>query len=915
MTQSLICRALLVACSEYGSDPNLPPLPKTKNDVAALATALRTHCSFADINILENAPSQTVRVEVQRFLSDFVTGEFRLLYFAGHGVRDAHGEFFLALNDSDSTISGTGISGTQLRGFASKGCDKQLLLFDCCNAASVISEAGRDGTDIQRESARIEDFAAPPENNNPVSIDGYGRWVLAASRRVQRAFDQRADGAEIDNGVFTHSLVEGLGSHEAADASHGFVTVDSLYRFIHTRVKAATDGKQEPAFGLLGDTTGTVRLSQPQAPAQPIPAALNTRLSGNDNQQRVIAVTELRLGVESEEPWAEHALARLRQIAAGDDYRPAEREAQLALGMLGETDSTGGEGEPQTKPPRVKWPAIAAAVAALSVGGYWVLDREPEPRWAQDVAHVETLVQEGDLEAAQHQLERATLLPSVERQRLQREIDAETQNLERAKAELEEREKQATAERQAVKTRMRIDAWLQSGDVSAAQEHLDQNTTLSGTDRQRLQTAIEIEKQRKKVAAQLVAKARAEAKAAAERTTAAQRLATEKQQRVDSLLAEASDRLSRKRYSKPAGQSALDSYRAVLAIAPDNSAAQRGIDSVFDYYRQQAEDALVAGRLDSAQAHLDRLAAIAPEHVALAPLQRRLQRFFEDKASTPRLAYEPDMVNIPAGRFDMGCLNDDGNCDDDEKPVRKGVKVAAFRMAKTETTVAQFRAFVDDTNYKTDAETDAGGKEGCWAFKSGEGGEYRAGYSWRSPGYDQGEKHPVLCVSHHDALAYIKWLNRKTKKVYRLPTEAQWEYAARATSSDKYSFGSDPDKLCRHGNVADKTPSPAGSSWSEHADCSDEYWFTAPVASFQANKYGLHDLHGNVWEWTCSSYQSTYNGAEEKCADDGAADKRVLRGGSWNIKPQSLRSATRYRYYPAYRFFNVGFRVAQDTSR
>ncbi|OAI13787.1 MULTISPECIES: SUMF1/EgtB/PvdO family nonheme iron enzyme [Methylomonas] len=258
----------------------------------------------------------------------------------------------------------------------------------------------------------------------------------------------------------------------------------------------------------------------------------------------------------------------------------------------------------------------------------------------------------------------------------------------------------------------------------------------------------------------------------------------------------------------------------------------------------------------------------------------------------------PDMVNIPAGDFWMGSADNEPNADKDEKPRHK-VHVEAFRLAKYEVSRAEFEAFVEATGHVTGECNAWDGKQ--WVSK--------AGSSWRQPGFEQSGDHPVVCVSHDDAQAYIRWLNQQTGFTYRLPIEAEWEYAARAGASTTYPWGSDVDDACYYANVADLT-SKKTLNWDPVVSCADGYVYTAPRGRLRANGFGLHDISGNVWEWTCSVYtENGYDGSEKRCVGTG---RRVIRGGSWNYGPVNLRSANRNGSNPDNRFSGLGFRLAQD---
>lgn len=173
-------------------------------------------------------------------------------------------------------------------------------------------------------------------------------------------------------------------------------------------------------------------------------------------------------------------------------------------------------------------------------------------------------------------------------------------------------------------------------------------------------------------------------------------------------------------------------------------------------------------------------------------------------------------------------------------------------------------------------------------------------------------------MSWEDAKAFAAWLSRKTGRNYRLLTEAEWEYAARAGSSTARPWGEDPNQACTHANVGDlarsRIVSPGkGKRWARFHDCDDRYGYTAPVESYTANRFGLYDMLGNVWEWTEDCWNESYAGAPP----DGSAwltgdcARRVVRGASWRLNPRSARSANRCRIIAGSRYVNFDFRLAR----
>ena len=281
------------------------------------------------------------------------------------------------------------------------------------------------------------------------------------------------------------------------------------------------------------------------------------------------------------------------------------------------------------------------------------------------------------------------------------------------------------------------------------------------------------------------------------------------------------------------------------------------------------------------------------------------------------------LVLIPAGTFTMGSTEADikavlAKWPDakeewfaDEKPAHKVMLSKAFHMGKHEVTVGQFRRFVEAAGYKTDAEKGTGFK-GAFVVADGKA-KLAEDASWRNPYFKQTDDHPVVCVSWNDARAFVDWLNASDKakpagSTYRLPTEAQWEYACRAGTTSWYQWGDDPDKGKGWCNARDLT---AKKTFSDRTvfNWDDGFVYTAPVGSFKANGFGLHDMHGNAVEW-CEDWYGPYQGGDQTDPSGAASSEvRVLRGGSWYSGPGVLRSAIRFWYRPGDRVTDLGFRV------
>ena len=279
----------------------------------------------------------------------------------------------------------------------------------------------------------------------------------------------------------------------------------------------------------------------------------------------------------------------------------------------------------------------------------------------------------------------------------------------------------------------------------------------------------------------------------------------------------------------------------------------------------------------------------------------------------------PAMVRIPAGRFTMGAKAQENNREKVpakwakwSSPQRDMTIANAFWIGKYPVTRAEFGLFATDTGREP--------PERAWTYERNDKGEFeyteREGRNWRNPGFAQTDQDSVTCVSHDDAVAYIEWLNDRTNGGYRLPSEAEWEYAARAGTETARFWGDGRDAACRFANVADAALVQAMNAIFDperYFPGDDGFAFTAPVGSFLPNPFGLYDMLGNVWEW-CADFWTEHLG---DIPDGGAPNttgdsiRRSLRGGSWNINPRGLRAARRDWDDTGLRFASTGFRVAR----
>jgi formylglycine-generating enzyme required for sulfatase activity len=272
----------------------------------------------------------------------------------------------------------------------------------------------------------------------------------------------------------------------------------------------------------------------------------------------------------------------------------------------------------------------------------------------------------------------------------------------------------------------------------------------------------------------------------------------------------------------------------------------------------------------------------------------------------------PEMVMVPAGEVLMGSNRSDidrGIAAANEGPQHKAVVKQPIAVGRFEVTRDQYAAFVKASGYKSD--------ERCYTFEHNVPQE-RDNRSFLNPGFVQDGNHPVVCVSWLNAKAYVAWLSQTTGKSYRLLSEAEYEYAARAGDASRYGFGNNPADICKFANGADLSAKVAGLPGdAPYMNCQDGYPFTAPVGSFAANAFGLHDLIGNVWEWTEDCFYGDYATAKLDGAarSEAGCSSRAVRGGDWFSTEASLRPAARAKANFDAHHDDIGFRVARVLDR
>ena len=315
--------------------------------------------------------------------------------------------------------------------------------------------------------------------------------------------------------------------------------------------------------------------------------------------------------------------------------------------------------------------------------------------------------------------------------------------------------------------------------------------------------------------------------------------------------------------------------------------AERLRQAKIELYMRKFEETMEEEALDKAGVYVDSLNVFNVGESVLSELKVRLSKAREHAVggSFRDCANCPEMVVVPSGSFMMGSPGGESGRYVNEGP-RHRVRIGyRFAVGVYEVTFGEW-----------DACASAGG---C------------GGYRPDDRGWGRGNR-PVMNVSWNDAQGYVRWLSERTRERYRLLSESEWEYVSRAGTTAARYWGESSREQCHYGNGADETARRHESGWTV-APCDDGYYRTSPAGNYEPNAFGLHDVLGNVWEWTQDCWNDSYAGApaDGSAWGRGACANRVLRGGSWLSTPRFLRSADRNRNTAGTRDSIIGFRVAR----
>lgn len=445
--------------------------------------------------------------------------------------------------------------------------------------------------------------------------------------------------------------------------------------------------------------------------------------------------------------------------------------------------------------------------------------------------------------------------------------------------------------------------------------------------------------------------------------------------KVRPLLGAAASQLQEGKANLPQGDSALDTYRQVLQLDPDNAVAEQGITQVQRAVLDKALAAVAQNDFAGADAALAEAATIQPESQALQDTRGRVEGMrrqsatamlaqarsaldagnlelaqqlatkaqqvsadlagiddFNERLTNARLyaSYKPGqvfadrfvdstgqappMVVVPTGTFMMGSADNERGHDANESPQHEVQVAKGFAMGRSSVTIGQFRDFVRASGYVPQSQSLQGGSiydEMSGGLRDDSSATWQDDYAGK-PGQD---RLPVVNVSWNDAKAYADWLSQRTGKKYRLSSEAEFEYALRGGTKTRYWWGDDAPT----GHIENLTGagdrSNSGRRWSNaFAGYKDGYWGPAPVMAFTPNAFGLYDMGGNVSEWVGDCWHDNYIRAPrsaEAWVNPGCS-RRVVRGGSWGSAPDMVRSAYRQGAAADLRSARVGFRIVRE---
>jgi formylglycine-generating enzyme required for sulfatase activity len=929
--------ALLIGNSTFRHE-ELARLSAPANDVRELAALLenpaigefRTELKL-DVGLVD------ARKAIKRLFEDRHPDDLVLFYYSGHGLLDARGRFYLAMTETDPADPDAGsIDETWLRGvFDESRSRRQVAILDCCHSGAL----------IPGEPARKDASASPILTERTLDPSGHGRFIMAATTATTSAFEQEG------RSLYTRHLVEGLKDGGAAPRSPE-VTVFDLHAFVKRRVAETAPESMRPQLwqdARLNPDAQHLAIARNPRPRPKLPDEAITKLWSKDPEDVELASFRLMELAQPGAPLAEDARRVLAERLNAADTLTYTLGARIA-GFIGAVASAPqAEATQRAVAAETQIASMAQDYAALAQRLEAEMAHAAEAAKAHDRS-METLKRRLDETAQAHPRERyhvalgsflaaavalfllagawsSGLLrfgeaPSIlrlewERDDLAAQLAAQQEAAVKANADLQ----------QVTEARDALSAQLAAQQAAAVKANADLQQVTEARDALSAQLAAQqaaavkanadlqqVTEARDALSAQLAAQQEAAVKANADlqqvteaRDALSAQLAAQQEAAVKAnadlrkMTGERDDLASRLKQQEEAAGSARDSLRQMTdqkdelterlaeqekAVASAEMREAQGLLATLGLYDGvndgvlglKTEAALLAFQLDSALPQSGRLdpatlaalrsAATGTSSVEPFRCTGRSVDICAEGSSFVEMGGLPEMIVIPAGKLKMGSpVTESGHSPDEGQPPE--ISIARFALARSEVTFDEWDACVADG--------------GC------------DGHVPQDFGFGRGA-HPVVDVSWDQARSYIDWLNSKVDGTpYRLPSEAEWEYAARALGQDAYPWGPNWDSSRANGKGVQ----------------------SAAVGSYPANGFGVVDMIGNVSEWT----EDCYRGDLRSKPADGSADigepgancpKRVYRGGSWS-DPHTLllRSANRFETDADNRANNIGFRPAR----
>ena len=844
--------ALLLGISEF-TDPRLAKLNAPKGDVEALAGVLKDpeRGAFDSVITCIDQDVQAIRDQLVALLDQRAPDDMVLLYYSGHGIVTKGQRLFLATGQTNfDRPQARSLSALEMRDMLEQSrAGKQVVILDCCHSGVFV-----DGAKGVVQTVTDDTFACDSAE---------GQYVLTATDALQFAYD--ATGAAKDSAPqqalsrFTGWLVDAIGKGEA-DPRNERITLDAVFDYLSRRARIEAAGMTPRRF-VKRNSGEMVIARNPNAAPEKLPDALLAQLDAKEWQARRDAVLQLgkidqahlreaveqaiadRLSAERDVEVRDAMLKLLRRTGSQPpDVKPAGSSVPVQI----EKPKDAEEKEPRWRDP--KWLAVAAAVVLAVLGAsYAFFARDPAAVTSETVnaapanAAVERL--RAELRA------RILALTPEEALRIAREMEPNlaaralavrnhVQGVDPATLRLTE----------GLVARFVLENWVLNDDASPAS--IKQWTDiLARTDSARVETA-------KRLAGEAEAARQREADAVKERDAEAAR-----QREAGANFVSAIQSLLREKgfYAGALdGNLGAGTRAAILAFQKSANLPATGT----------ADDATFA-KLRAAPTPPPPPRTAASLNVPSARTAEPARSGAEQAAQNPGTEFKdcaecPAMISVPAGGFTMGSATSEPGRGRDESPQHRITFDRSFAVGKYEVTFAEWDACV------------AGG--GCNNYRPADEGWGRG-------------THPVVNISWNDAQAYVAWLRNKTRKPYRLLSEAEWEYAARGQTVSAFYWGARATV-----NFA-------------KFDSSG----TAPAGSYVPNSFGLYDMLGNVNEWAMDCVNNSYGGApaDGKAWLTGDCDLRAIRGGAWNSGPANLRAANRDWDATGFRVNRNGFRVGR----